>query len=235
MVVSLSAVPLTAYAPLLIVTKITQAKPQYSGRSYIESKITQDNPLYSSTAEKAGAGIWMTISSGKQILAQRQGDGSYRVYFAAEVPEDFFRSGAVDLKDVEGTRRLLLSTDFYGDWADQYTELIRHAADFRAWPLHTLSAEDLSWSSVPGVTLAGDAAHLSLTSGEGVNNAMTDSLELASKIAEYGLENLERAVREYESIMLPRGIAQIAKANAMTAGMYGEGPEQLINLFNSGA
>jgi 2-polyprenyl-6-methoxyphenol hydroxylase-like FAD-dependent oxidoreductase len=139
----------------------------------------------------------------------------------------------VNLEGVEGTRRLLLSDGFFRDWSEQYKELIRHSTSFRAWPLYTLSKEDLSWSSVPGVTLAGDAAHLSLVSGEGANNALIDSLELASKIAEHGVDDLDRAVQEYETDMLPRGIAQIVKANAMSESSYGEGPEGLLSAFKA--
>jgi len=135
----------------------------------------------------------MSIGFGKLILTQRQGNGSYINYFGLQVPEDFFRNGTIDLRDIEATRRLLVS-DFYADWLEEYKDLIWHATDFRGRPLYTLSTEDMRWRSVPGLTLAGDTAHLAIPDGKGVNLAMTDSVKLASNIAEHGTENLDKAV-----------------------------------------
>jgi len=165
-------------------------------------------------------------------VTQRQGNGSYRTYFGLQVPEKFFRNGAVDLQNDEATRRLLLS-DFYADWSEEYKDLIRHAADFRAWPLYTLSTEDMGWKSVPGFTLVGDAAHLSVPGGEGVNHAMTDSLNLASKIAEHGIENFGQAVQEYEAEMFPRGIATITEGKAAANIMFREDPKEFLQLMSS--
>jgi 2-polyprenyl-6-methoxyphenol hydroxylase-like FAD-dependent oxidoreductase len=181
---------------------------------------------------KVGAGTLLTIGSGNYILIQRQGDGSYRNFFGLQVPENFFRDGTVDVGDTEATRHLLLS-DFFGDWSDEYKDLIRHATDLRAWPLYTMSAEDIGWKSVLGVTLAGDAAHLAYPGGSGVNLAMTDSLKLASNIAEHGSDNLHQAVQEYEADMFPRGIKTIVKGNAMTKVMYSEDPQAFLQLVSS--
>lgn len=173
----------------------------------------------------------MAIGSGKLIVTQRQGNGSYRTYLGLQVPESFFRD-TVDLQDLETTRRLLLS-EFYADWAEDYKDVIRHGTDLRAWPLYSLPAEGLPWPSIPGFTLAGDAAHLALPNGEGVNLAMTDSLKLASKIAELGIENIDHAVREFEEGMFKRGIASITDGYGLGKVMFGEGPQQLLDFFAS--
>jgi len=196
------------------------------------SKIDHENPLYETTVSKVGAGTSLSIGSGKYILIQRQGNGSYRNFLGLQVPENFFRNGTVDLQDVEATRRLLLS-DFYAEWAEEYKDIIRHGTDLHTWPLYTLSTEDMGWKSVPGVTLVGDAAHLAYPGGKGVNLAMTDSLKLASKIAEHGTENFDQAVQEYEADMFPRGIATITEGKAMTNIMYSEDPQAFIQLVTS--
>ncbi|RDL36736.1 Uncharacterized protein BP5553_06088 [Venustampulla echinocandica] len=209
---------------------ITQATPQYSGTSYLESKIGLENPLYETIASNAGAGMFLSMGPEKLIVTQRQGDGSYRNYFGLQVPEDFFRNGTVDLQDVEATRRLLLS-DYYADWSDEHKDLIRHATDLRPWALYTLSTEDLGWKSVPGFTLIGDAAHLAIPNGEGVNLAMTDSFKLASKIAEHGIENFDQAVQEYEADMFPRGIATIADGKGMGEVMFSGDSKAFLELM----
>lgn len=174
----------------------------------------------------------LSIGSGRLIVTQRQGNGSYRNYFGLQVPEDFFRNGTIDIQDVEATRRLLLS-DFYADWSEEYKDLIQHGTDHRAWPLYTMSTEDMGWKSVPGLTLVGDAAHLSIPNGEGVNLAMTDSLKLASNIAEHGTANIDQAVQEYEANMFPRGISTITDGKAMADVMFGEDPQTFLQFMSS--
>jgi 2-polyprenyl-6-methoxyphenol hydroxylase-like FAD-dependent oxidoreductase len=176
--------------------------------------------------------MFLSIGSGKLIVTQRQGNGSYRTYYGLQVPEDFFRNGTIDLQDVEATRSLLLS-DFYADWSEEFKDLIRNGTDLRAWPLYTLSTEDMGWESVPGFTIVGDAAHLTIPNGEGVNLAMTDSLKLAAKIAEHGTENLDQAVQEYEADMFPRGIATIAEGKALANVMFSEDPQAFLQLMTS--
>ena len=83
----------------------------------------------------------------------------------------------------------------------------------------------MSWPRVRGVRLLGDAAHLSTPFvGEGVNCGMHDSLVLAAKIKEYGLEGegLERAVGDYEKDMLARGRDLIERSSASETLMFAE-------------
>ena len=106
--------------------------------------------------------------SGRGILIQRQGDGHYRLCLVVAVPQYFAlaTSGGVDLSGLEATRALFLSPGFFADWAENFRALIRHATDFYSWPLynHPYSAETDKWDSVPGIIIAGDAAHTSTPS-----------------------------------------------------------------------
>ncbi|PTB64939.1 FAD/NAD(P)-binding domain-containing protein [Trichoderma citrinoviride] len=213
---------------------ITQARPQYSGNHYIESRINSNSPYYPTMVSRVGAGTLMCLGSSKEIVTQRQGDGSYRIYLGVTVPEDFVRGGTVDLTDTESTRRLFLSSQFFGDWADDLKDLIRYSDDFRSWPLYFMDPEAVGWKSVPGMTLAGDAAHLATPNGEGVNCAMQDALVLASKIATYGAEDLCRAVAEYEEDMFRRGAEHIRDGLKMAAIIrHEDGPAAMISFFHS--
>ncbi|RDW63322.1 hypothetical protein BP6252_10867 [Coleophoma cylindrospora] len=185
---------------------INQAKPKYSGVHYIESTISPNNPLYNT-----------------MIISMRQGDGSYRAYVGLHLPEDFVQATNLDLSNTEAVRSLFLSEGYFADWAEELKDFIRHGEDFHSWPLYSLPTESLGWQSVPGFTLAGDAAHLSVPNGEGVNMAMTDALMLANKIAEHGIaEGLDGAVREYEQEMFPRGVSTIEDGHQMHKVMLGE-------------
>ncbi|RFU78334.1 hypothetical protein TARUN_3856 [Trichoderma arundinaceum] len=213
---------------------ITPAKPQYSGSHYIESRINPNNPFYNIMASKVGAGSLMCLGSSKQIITQRQGDGSYRIYLGVSVPEDFVRGGTIDLTDTESTRRLFLSSEFFKDWAEELKDFIRYSEEFRSWPLYYMSPETVSWVSVPGLTLVGDAAHLATPNGEGVNCAMADALSLATKITAYGTNELDRAVRDYEEDMFIRAVEHIKSGLEMGAIMsHKDGPAALLSFFNA--
>ncbi|KAL2880323.1 hypothetical protein SGCOL_004373 [Colletotrichum sp. CLE4] len=78
-----------------------------------------------------------------------------------------------------------------------------------------MPVSSVKWTRVPGVTLLGDAAHVSTPFvGEGVNMAMYDALKLAESIIKHrGAESneegkdaseLEKAVKEYETEMFGR-------------------------------
>lgn len=137
------------------------------------------------------------------------------------MPEDFYNhhEGSA-VERTEALRRLMLSSDkFYGNWAPQLKTILTNAeGPFCAWTLNHLKAEEVGWKRdvAPGVTLLGDAAHLSTPFvGEGVNCAMQDSLLLAECLFEIpkrglGLESvqvagLEKALASYEVGMFERG------------------------------
>ncbi|KAK0702435.1 hypothetical protein B0T21DRAFT_378611 [Apiosordaria backusii] len=205
---------------------ITEAAPRYSGKTYLEGRIRRDNPFYETMAGDFGAGMYLTIGDEMITITQRQGDASYRIYFGLQTPEGFFRT--LDLHNVEATRDMLLSAKCYGDWAERYKDLIRHATDFWAWSLYALSKEDMNWESVSGVTLCGDAAHVTIPNGEGVNLAMTDALELATSIAQHGVEHMDKAVKQYEEEMFPRAVDSIHQGEIMADAMFVKGPEVFL-------
>lgn len=147
------------------------------------------------------------------MIIQRQGDNSYRIYFGITVPENYIGT-EIDINNPPGTRDTLLG-NFFHQWDDSLKEYIRQADNFRSWPLYQFPAESLDWQTVPGVTLAGDAAHLALPNGEGVNLAMLDALELVSCIEKYGAEGLDKAVKEYEKALLERGREHVIDGQQM--------------------
>ena len=67
------------------------------------------------------------------------------------------------------------------------------------------------WDRVKGVTLIGDAAHLSPPGGSGANVAMFDAAELGKAIAERP-NDIEAALKTYEAALFPRGEATAVEA-----------------------
>lgn len=194
--------------------QITSAKPQYSGLHFLETSILSTSEYYLTISARVGTGSYMGMGSGKQIAAQRNGNGSYKIYIGLRLPEHWSKEDA-NLVNGPALRSKLIEEDF-SDWAHDLTDCIKYSeGQFRAWPLYAMPIESLSWRSVPGVTLIGDAAHVSTPFvGEGVNCAMHDSLQLAQEIVKAGTERLDEAVAAYEEVMLPRAIDLITKSTA---------------------
>ena len=92
----------------------------------------------------------------------------------------------------------------YADWDESLTNLIRHADPSHITPriLYHLPLT-FTWTSQPGLTLLGDAAHLMTPfAGEGVNLALLDALDLSKAII-HGTD-LASAVSRYEEEMMTR-------------------------------
>lgn len=166
--------------------------------------------------------MYMACDSGHQIITQGLADSSYQINISLSVTEGWHTSaaGKALIADPPALRNLLLT--LYGDWSPTITDLVRNSdGAFRPWPLYALGLESLDWDTVPGVALVGDAAHLEIPDGEGVNRALTDAVSLARRIVAHyqgGEGDLDAAVREYEAEMLPRVRKEIEK-NKVEVGL----------------
>lgn len=218
-------------------------KPVYSGKHYLESRISTNNPLHPIIKAKVGPGTLIAVGSFKHLAIMCMSDGSYRVYIALTVPEDFFagtNSEAVDLSAEDGAvARHCFATEqrYFGAWAQDFKDIICHCeGPFRRWPLYHMPVERLNWKHVPGVTLLGDAAHVSTPFvGEGANCALFDALQLANCIIEHGASanGLDIAVQEYEKDMFERGKRLIDKSNGSAALLFAEDPAELMAVINN--
>ncbi|KAK5728544.1 hypothetical protein LTR15_001680 [Elasticomyces elasticus] len=186
---------------------INPAKPLYAGNTFVTACVSKSNPYHATLVSLCGPGMYLAADSGHQIIAQGLADGSYQINISIPVTEGWQHNssgGAGLISDPPALRTFLMH--LYADWAPTVTDLIRNSDDaFRLWPLYALPFKSLSWESVPDVTLIGDAAHLEIPDGEGVNRALTDGVSLARSIVKhYEGGDLNIAVREYEAEMLPR-------------------------------
>jgi len=123
----------------------------------------------------------------------------------------------------------------YADWAPEMTGLLRQGDldGLRQWTLYELPV-GFKWEHRKGFTLIGDAASLATPfSGEGVNKAMKDSLELAELIEKSQHPNtdltLDQAVLRYEQLMFPR--AEKFQATTMINKQIMFGPDAPIGLM----
>lgn len=183
---------------------LSQTTPKYSTISCLDCRIRNVESKYPHISKMVGRGTYLAFSDYKGLIAQRNGDESIRIYAMLQVSETWLKDVGVDWTDTATTKDFLMKE--YSDWDDSLKDLIRHSdPDITPRGFYQLPTE-FAWTSKPGVTLLGDAAHLMTPfAGEGVNLAMLDSLELSKAIVkgnEHG--DFTEAVREYESVMMER-------------------------------
>ncbi|GGS55035.1 FAD-dependent oxidoreductase [Streptomyces cinerochromogenes] len=178
---------------------LSSAVPEYTGKSVVETYLFDADTRHPAAAKAVGGGSMIVHTPGRELFAHREKGDTLHAYVGLTEPQDWF--DAVDFTDAAAaTARVAKEFD---DWAPELTALITDcdtAPVLRA--LHALPAGH-RWDRVPGVTLIGDAAHLSAPNGEGANLAMLDGAELGKALAARP-DDIEAAITAYEEAMFPR-------------------------------
>ncbi|WP_371661744.1 FAD-dependent oxidoreductase [Streptomyces sp. NBC_00280] len=210
---------------------LSDATPTYTGMSFVETYLFDSDTRHPAHAKTVGGGAMFALAPGKGLGAHRERGGTLHTYVMLPGPQDWF--AGIDLTDpAAATARIVQELE---DWAPELTALI---TDSETAPvLRTLNTLPVGhrWDRVPGVTLIGDAAHLSIPNGEGANLAMYDGAELARAIAAHP-DDVETALAEYEEAMFPRGAAAAAEGVRIHDVLYGDNaPHSLVDMFNGHA
>ena len=208
---------------------LSDATPQYTGTTFIETYLYDADDRHPATAEAVGDGAMYALTPGKGIVAHREAGAVLHTYVELNRPLEWVRN--IDFTDATATARV--AAEFDG-WATVLTALITDGETTPiARPIYTLP-DAHRWERTPGVTLLGDAAHLMAPSGEGANLAMFDGSELAQAIAAHP-DDIEAALTAYEPSMFTRSEAEAADAHMILDLCLGErAPHGLIDFFNAG-
>ncbi|MFJ8636638.1 FAD-dependent oxidoreductase [Streptomyces sp. NPDC093568] len=203
------------------------AVPEYSGRSVVETYLFDAETRHPAAAKTVGGGSLFTLAPGKAIMAHRESGGTLHTYVTLAKPQDWF--ARIDFSDAAAATARI-AQEFHG-WAPEVTALITDSDTAPVLrPLNALPIEH-RWDRVPGVTLIGDAAHVSIPNGEGANLAMYDGAELGRAIAE-NPGDIEAALGAYEQAMFPRSAAAAAEGAELYELMFGDStPHGLIDMF----
>jgi 2-polyprenyl-6-methoxyphenol hydroxylase-like FAD-dependent oxidoreductase len=158
---------------------LSEAKPYYTGITYIETYLFESDTRHKSSAEVVGGGMLFALVPGKGIMAHREPNGVLHTYAAFKKPKDWI----ADINFSDPAAAVACIAKEFDGWASELTALINQGESAPVLrPIYSLPNEH-RWDRVPGVTLIGDAAHLTAPSGEGANLAMYDGAELAKAIA----------------------------------------------------
>lgn len=180
---------------------VTAIEALYSGATIIQGEI--DSP------EKECPEIYALVDNanlvamgiGKTIAVQPRGDGGLTFYASSLYPEDWIKTSGIDFNNKEEVCAYLVK--YYEDWNPLFFTLFKASNCFAVRPLNYFPL-DQNWEAKPNLTLIGDAAHLMPPSGEGVNTAMLDALDLSECLASGEFQSIQTAIAAYEKRMQTR-------------------------------
>ena len=214
--------------------RLTGIQPVYSGVSGFETEILEPAKTCPCVDRMVGRGAYFGSSDRMFLNAQRMGNESVKVRSWFLCPEGEAKE-TLEKYGKKGTLEKILER--YADWAPEMTEFFRQGDldGLRQWTLYELPVGS-KWEHKKGFTLIGDAASLTTPfSGEGVNKAMKDSVELAELIEKSQDPDddltLDEAVLRYEQLMFPR--AEKIQAMTMKNKQSGFGPDGPSGLMTN--
>ncbi|MBB5058537.1 2-polyprenyl-6-methoxyphenol hydroxylase-like FAD-dependent oxidoreductase [Granulicella aggregans] len=202
---------------------LSDAKPIYSGVTFVELGIDDADQRYPERAKLVGRGLMFALGDSKAIIGHRDANAHIGIYVALRAEEGWiFEDGP----GVSSMRASLVGQ--FSGWSEELLELIR-GCDDRMTPrkLYALPVGH-RWEHREGVTLLGDAAHLmSPFGGDGANLAMWDAADLALAIVKN--DDWKSAVREYEVAMWERAEPAAAGASGALDEVFSEeGLEHMV-------
>lgn len=212
---------------------LTDARPVHIGQNAVEIGIPDIDRTHPDLAAMVGRGNYWVLGDGQSLAAQRNGDGRVRIGLSFyNTGEDWFATSGIPFDDPAAARARLI--ELFSGWDARFTALIAACDDVVVPRSLTTLPVGLTWASMPGVTLVGDAAHLMPPVGEGANMALLDGALLGLALAAHP-GDFSAAVREYEREMFERtSAAARMSAELQEMLMSPDASRRMLEFFQPG-
>lgn len=210
---------------------LTPIQPFYAGTTIVQGNVADAATTAPSLHQLLQGGKLYTHTEGKFLHVSAKGGGSIDFYVSCRVDEDWQRTNGFDFAD-----RQQLGAWFkqeFSGWSPVWFELFESVSlPLLIRPQYCVPF-DQSWASQPTITLLGDAAHLMPPSGEGVNLAMLDALELSECLTSEPFATTQLAIAAYEKPMLARAAQEAQVSMDGVAWMHTEAAnDKLVAFFD---
>ncbi len=205
---------------------VTSVKNHYAGTIILQGNVAE----YPSMQTLLNGGKIHVFADGKFLHISSKGDGSIDFYISVRKEEDWVSVSGIDFSDRSAVVAWFRA-EFEG-WSELWLGLVERAGlPLLLRPQYCMPL-DQRWETKANITLLGDAAHLMPPSGEGVNLAMLDALELCEVLTDEGYDDMKTAIADYEKRMQERGIVEAKVSIDMVEWMHGEHAlEKMVELL----
>ena len=174
---------------------LSDATPIYEGATMVE--LGFDTRRHPAVDALVGTGKMFAVGDNRVLIAQRNGHGHIRGYAGLRMTE----AEARQMSALAPEQLRAMAVTAFAGWAAPLLDLIESGDILGLRPLYALPIGH-RWTTRPGITLLGDAAHLmSPFSGEDVNLALSDAAYLADALMS---DEGWAAVSAYEAAMIDR-------------------------------
>lgn len=212
---------------------VTDIKSLYSGATIIQGEIENPETACPEMYNLVDNANLLAMDIGKTIAAQPMAGGGLTFYAASLYPENWAKNSGINFNNPDEVYAYLV--DYYKEWNPVFFTLFKACKQFIVRPLNYFPI-DQHWEAKSNITLIGDAAHLMPPSGEGVNTAMLDALDLSECLCNGEFNDLKTAIATYENKMRSRA-AVLAKEAIESiqdfASPSEESIKELIEMFQS--
>lgn len=201
------------------------AAPAYEGVTLVELGFEVER--HPAIDALTGSGKLFAVGDNRVLITQRNGLGHIRGYAGLRLGEaDARRWQALPPEAVRAALR-----EVFAGWAPALKAIFETGTFIAVRSFYALPIGH-RWASRPGLTLLGDAAHLmSPFSGEGVNLALADAVDLAEALTS---GNGWRAVTDYEEAMAARAaIAAAGAAQGLDGAFSSEGAGPVLEHYRA--
>ena len=229
-----------AYADLVVAadganTKIrkylTDIERIYSGSTIVEGNIYNAAINAPKLWNLTNGGKIFALWQGKNIVLSAKGEGSLSFYTITTETEQWADLPGINFNSKDEV--LYWFKERFSDWSADWHEIFKSDESYFVHRPQYYFPTDQSWQSLPNLTLLGDAAHQTPPSGDGVNQAMLDALELSNALTG-NLKNLQSAIAHYENEMLKRTAVATEEALDMSTSMLADNNlEYMLEFFRT--
>jgi 2-polyprenyl-6-methoxyphenol hydroxylase-like FAD-dependent oxidoreductase len=231
----------TAYADLVIAADganskirkyITNIGRIYSGTTIIEGNVYNAANNAPHLWELLNGGKIFAHWNGKTIIMSAKGEGSLSFYTITKEPDNWVKAPGIDFANKKQVFNWFKQR--FADWSNIWHEIFATDESYFVHRPQYYFPSDQSWQSLPNLTMLGDAAHQTPPSGDGVNQAMLDAVELYEALCIENLSTVHKAIASFEKKMLNRTAIATEEALEITEAMLSKNNLQLmVDFFNN--
>lgn len=210
---------------------ITSIKSFYSGVTIIQGNVPDSETSTPNIHKLLKGGKIYAYDGEKFLHVSSKGDGSLDFYVSCKKDENWIKNSGINFSDK--TQVFEWFKGEFSKWDSVWLELAENVSlPLLLRPQYCMPL-DQSWNTLPNLTILGDAAHPMPPSGEGVNLAMLDSLDLSDYLTNGDFKDIHAAIEAYEKQMQVRAANEARESLEMTEWMHSEGAtERLMQMLS---